>query len=155
VEQGSTVTVAAYRGRHSGRIGPRLLAWWQRCDWSHLLIVWAINGDKALVSEATLWHGVHTSWRYWSPIAHDCWDVPADSEQVWTWWEDREGWRYDLLGLAGFVFRRIKGSLRAMWCSEAVMESLGYPDGWRFDVAVSVSVMRKHGAPRTFPVQHD
>ena len=155
MQQGSTITVAAYRGRHSGRLTSRALAWWQRCDWSHLMIVWEIDGDKALISEATLWHGVRTTWRYWSPSMHDCWDMPADRAAVWAWWQEREGWRYDLWGLAGFIFRRIKGAWNAAWCSEAVMDSQRYPDGWRYDVGTAVSVIRRHGVPVTHYSQHD
>lgn len=60
------------------------------------------------------------------------WDQAALEEAARAWFSDNEGAPYDVLGLAGFVWRRITGLRRARFCSEAVMEALGFAEAWRF-----------------------
>ena len=153
------VTLAFYRGRHSGRIGPWLLAWWQRCDWSHVAVLWQIDAERgmALVSEATLAHGVQTHWRPWAPWMWDLWELAGISDEpVRLWWRQQEGSAYDWRGLLGFIIRRIKGRSRAYWCSEAVAASIGLHDAWRYDVALMASVAKHIGKPvERRHAQHD
>lgn len=141
----TTITIACYRGRHYGAWPSRLLAWWMRSPYSHCAIVWLIEGDRALVSEATLKHGTVTHWRDWKPWQWDCWYVPADQTAVRSWWAAHEGDPYDWVGLLGFMWRRIKGISTAQWCSEACMASVGVPDPWRWDVAHAAALARWRG----------
>ena len=71
---------------------------------------------------------IRPDWNHWDMI-----EVDADRHQVAQWFEAREGQRYDLLGLAGFVFRRFADDSKKYFCSEAVAAALGIPEPWRFD----------------------
>lgn len=59
-------------------------------------------------------------------------DEAALEEAARAWFEQNKGSPYDVLGLAGFVWRRIKGERHSRFCSEAVMEALGFSEAWRF-----------------------
>ena len=142
------LTIGLYRGRHARNPFGRLLAWWQRSDYSHCAIVWQRNGPVSWVSEATLLGGVRTHWREWEPELWELHDIEADREAVNRWWLEREGRRYDAVGLLGFIFRRIKGARGADWCSEAVTESLGFGDPWRWDVALLRVYLVMHGGDK-------
>lgn len=146
------VTIALYRGRQSKRWASRLLAWWQRCDYSHVAIAW--QWDQPLyapptamhVSDATLTHGgVRSRWVRWEPKLWELWEIDGDRGVAERWVREHEGARYDWIGLAGFLWRRVKGGSRAWWCSEMVMAILGMPDPWRWDVAHVACYLRRHG----------
>ena len=139
-----SITIGLYRGRHSRRWSSRVLAWWQRCDYSHCAVVWHVIGDTALVSESTAIGGVQTGWRDWEPELWERWVLDVDSTPVQSWWQAHAGQRYDVRALLGFVFRRIKGGARMWLCSEGVMGSIGMPDPWRWDVALVSCYLRRH-----------
>lgn len=61
----------------------------------------------------------------------------------WLVKHDSEG--YDVLGLVGFVFRRIKGWTKRWFCSEAAADMMGLSDPWRYDLALLESVCAKIG----------
>lgn len=150
------IRIALYRGRHSGRLGPRLLAWWMACDWSHALILWQLgqpdsDGDlRAQVSEATASAGIRTWWRDWVPGLWDVYELDGDVTRCWTWWMQHEGGQYSWRAIAGFVLRRITDHSTAAVCSEAVVESATpLPDAWRWDVAMLACYLRAHGRPVT------
>lgn len=141
-----TVAIGFYRGRHSGNPFSRLLAWWQRSDYSHCAVVWQVHEARAYVSEATIFGGVQTHWRKWDAAMWDVAEVnSADRDAVSAWWVRHSGSRYDWMGLLGFIVRRIKGVSAAFWCSEAVHASLGWPDAWRVDVADLAVTLRVIG----------
>lgn len=144
-----SVTIGLYRGRHARNPFGRLIAWWQRSDFSHCAVVWQRDQDAtpgvAYVSEATLLGGVRSHWRKWEPGLWELHEVEADRAAVSRWWTERQGRRYDAVGLLGFIFRRIKGARGAYWCSEAVAESLNLGDPWRWDVALLRVYLLLHG----------
>jgi len=139
------VTIGFYRGRHVGKFWPWLLAWWMRSEYNHCAIVWEVHEGTAVVSEARFWTGVRTGPREWRQGDWDCWVIDVDADRVRAWWDQHAGQKYDLAGIFGFIFRRIKGGLRAWWCSEAVMASIGMPDPWRWDVGLVHAYVRAHG----------
>lgn len=61
------------------------------------------------------------------------------------WYAQNKGAGYDLLGLAGFVIRRIKGWMKKKFCSECGAEIIGLPDPWRYDLALLESVCARFG----------
>lgn len=82
-------------------------------------------------------------------------EMPADKWRIYElsgsdllvadWLVAHRGQGYDVLGLLGFVFRRIKGWAKRWFCSEAAADMLGLPDPWRYDLALLESVCRRFG----------
>jgi len=159
------VTAAFYRGKE--RASSRFLAWWARSDYSHCELILSRRGDLfECASSSMMDGGVRVKWIKLNPAHWELLDVPADPDKVraWAtaweideraaalgmvraWFDEHEGERYDLPGLLGFVVRRIKGWLRAWWCSEACTDALGWVDSWRFDVASFLALARTLGRP--------
>ena len=57
----------------------------------------------------------------------------ADAEKAVAWFVTHMGQKYDVIGLVGFVARRVEDDRSKYFCSEAVSAALGFADGWRFD----------------------
>lgn len=140
-----SITVALYRGRQSERICSRLLAWWQRCDYSHCAIVREWSAEGLLLTDATLRHGVSTRWVPMQPWLWELWVLDGDEAAALARADVHVGEVYDWLGLLGFIWRRIKGMTAAQWCSELVMgAAVQMPDPWRWDVAHVACYLRRH-----------
>lgn len=119
----------------------RFLAWWQRADVSHCESVLQVVVDQYRCGSSSLLDGgVRTKEMPLPPEKWRIYEVPADARQALQWFADHAGEGYDIAGLLGFVFRRIKGWLKAWWCSEAVAASMGIRDPWRYDVATLESL---------------
>lgn len=131
--------VAFFRGRHPGFKGWFGVAvkWWTRGPFSHVELVADAAGDHALCwSSAFLDGGVR-------PVVVDLttsdWTVievattPEQEAAALQWFASHRGQRYDVLGLFGFVLRRIDGDKNKWFCSEAVAAALGYGQPWRLD----------------------
>lgn len=132
--------LVAFRFNDS-RLLSRVLAWWQRHDAAHCEVVLAVQGDVHLcASSSWLDGGVRCKSIWLDPAKWRLYDVPRSEAMARAWFDLHAGERYDLLGLAGFVFRRIKGVLRAWWCSEACAAMAGVADPWRYDVATFESL---------------
>lgn len=128
------LTIAFYRGRRHAKSW--FIAWWQRSDFSHCEVVLRRVGDVYECAGAKLFEGVRVTTLELSNDDWEAWEIPADPVVAHAWLERHEGDLYDLLGLLGFVFRRIKGLLGAWWCSEACAGMANIPDPWRWDVAL-------------------
>lgn len=138
------LVVAFFRGRKYARSWP--LAWWQRSEFSHCEIVLRQVGDVYEMASST-WRdgGVRIKVE---PINVDDWEafaVPADHDAAVFWLAQHVGDRYGLLGLLGFLIRRIKGPREQWWCSKACAAMLGFEDAWRYDVATLRDVCRRIG----------
>lgn len=138
-----TVTVAFYRGRRYWRSW--FLAWWQRSEFSHCEIVLRQIGDVYELASSTLKDGGVRVTRH--PLGEDweAYEVPADHDRAVFWLTQHLGDKYGLLGLLGFLIRRVKGPKRQWWCSKAVAAMLDFPDPWRYDVATLRDVCRRIG----------
>lgn len=146
----STAYFALYKGKQ--RLSSRFLAWWQRSDYSHCERVLSLIGNRAYCgSSSFLDGGVRRKWIDLNPQHWEVWAIDARPGGAGEWFIDHDGERYDLPGLLGFVFRRVKGFLRAWWCSEAVTASDGWVDPWRFDVATLAAVLKTFGRPVPLP----
>jgi hypothetical protein len=163
------VTAAFYRGKE--RASSRFLAWWARSDFSHCELLLSRRGEWfECASSSMMDGGVRVKWIKLNPDHWELFDVPAnpDAVRAWAqaagelqhaepqalalamvreWFAEHDREPYDLPGLLGFVVRRIKGWLRAWWCSEACTAALGWVDSWRFDVAGFLAVARTIGRP--------
>lgn len=138
------VTVAFFKGRRYWH--GWFLAWWQRSDFSHCEIVLRRVGDVYEMASSTLADGGVRAKR--QQINLDDWEaycVPADHDAAVFWLSAHRGERYGLLGLAGFMFRRVKGFRNQWWCSKAVAAMLGFQDPWRYDPATLRDVCRRIG----------
>lgn len=123
----------------------RLVCWWTRHDAAHCEVAWAWDGERhECVSSSWLDGGVRGKSIDMPPSKWRIYEVDAKHDPR-EWLKKRKGWLYDWLGLFGFVWRRIKGFMRRMFCSEACMDILGVPDPWRFDPAAAEAVVAAHG----------
>lgn len=127
------------------RLISRLLAWHQRTDVSHCEVVMASVGDAHRCAGASWMDGgvrikvidlAPTKWRLY---------LVPDGVDPHKWALRFQGAGYDWIGLLGFVNRRIKGSHRAWFCSEACADMMGLQDPWRYDVATLESVCASVG----------
>ncbi|BEP93223.1 hypothetical protein GmRootA79_16070 [Acidovorax sp. A79] len=125
--------VAFYKGR--ARLFNRVTAWWLRGPYSHCELVLGTdaNGLAICASASFMDGGVRVKHMPLDPGHWDLIEVAGNVDDAWLWLQLHHGQPYDLLGLAGFIARRL-GHDKARWlCSEAVAAMLGMPDAWRFD----------------------
>lgn len=145
------VVVAFYKGREFGPLSSRLVAWNQRSIYSHSEILLGRRPNTLFYecASSTLRDGgVRIVVQPLDPQQWDCWMLPHISPDfVRAWFDLHDSDTYDLSGLLGFFWRRVKGSKSASWCSEACAEALGVGDAWRYDVATLVSLVRVMGEP--------
>ncbi len=119
----------------------RFICWWQDSDASHCeCVIRRVADNFECVSASWVDGGVR---RKVMPLAAEKWriyEMPGSTKKAAAWADLHEDERYDLLGLLGFVFRRVKGWLKAWFCSEACADILGLREPWRYDVATLESV---------------
>lgn len=122
-----------YRGRH--RAMDRAIQFWTRGNYSHCEIITANNPDGSVTcwSSSIRDGGVREKTMVLNPENWDIVEVDGDLPSILVWFEAHRGWKYDWLGLLGFLFRPITGSKNRLFCSEAVAASLGMFEPWRFD----------------------
>lgn len=124
---------AFYKGRK--RLFNRITAWWLRGAYSHCELVLGTdaNGLAICASSSYMDGGVRVKHMALVAAHWDVIELQGNPDNAWLWLQQHHGQPYDLLGLAGFVARRL-GHSKARWlCSEAVAAMLGMPDAWRFD----------------------
>ena len=122
------VQVAFYKSKT--RLFNRLIAWWTRGPYSHCELI--VGG--CAFSSSIMDGGVRAKRIDFNPAHWDIVDVPwVNAVDAVAWFEANIGKDYDVLGLLGFIIRRVEGARNRFFCSEAVAESLGMGEGWRFD----------------------
>ena len=122
------VKVAFYKGKT--RFFNKAVAWWTRGPYSHCELI--VSGHS--YSSSFLDGGVRVKDIVYDPDHWDIVDVPwANAEKAVEWFQDHMGQGYDVVGLVGFVARRVEDDRNKYFCSEAVAASLGLADAWRFD----------------------
>lgn len=125
--------VAFYKGRK--RLFNRLTSWWLRGAYSHCELILGTdrNGLAVCASSSFMDDGVRVKHMELNPEHWDVIEVSGRPDDAWLWLQQHCGEGYDLLGLVGFMARRV-GHHKTRWlCSEAVAAMLGMPDAWRFD----------------------
>lgn len=117
-----------------------LTSWWTAGPFSHCELVFAdadpATGKSLCWSSSFLDGGVrckaiNLSTPDWVVI--DIEVTPEQCTRAFQWFTDHQGAAYDVLGLIGFLWRPFGGDVNKWFCSEAVAESLGIRDSWRFD----------------------
>lgn len=129
-----TVRIAFYKGRR--RLFNRLTAWWTRGPYSHCeLIAGCDEQGRALCWSSSFMDGgvrlkairlVRGHWDVLEIEAPDC-----VMEGALDWFESKQGSRYDVPGLFGFIWRATGDSRSRWFCSEAVAEALKFKEAWR------------------------
>lgn len=136
--------LAFYRGRH--RLFDILVQWWQRCPYSHCeLVLRVVDGQAECASASFMDGGVRVKRIELDAERWDVVEIDGNPLAAALWLEDHRGEPYDLLGLLGFVWRPLKGRGRKWFCSEAVAAMLGFPEPWRFDVAMLKTIFSRKG----------
>lgn len=112
------------------------IAWWMRGKYSHVEAILEESADGTYtIASSVPGTGVRVAPGQKLPAAD--WDIvegPGDTAAARAWFEARVGAPYDYIGLLGFVVRPATGDSRGKWwCSEACLESIGFPEAWRFD----------------------
>lgn len=145
---------AFYKGRK--RLFNRITAWWLRGAYSHCELVLGTdaNGLAICASSSYMDGGVRVKHMALVPAHWDVIELQGNPDNAWLWLQQHHGQPYDLLGLAGFVARRL-GHSKARWlCSEAVAAMLGMPDAWRFDpCSLWAALTRQPPGDTTTPTQ--
>lgn len=134
------VKVAFYKGRSTAwnNFWADLIRWWTDGPYSHVEVITKTDDKGQVYSYSAVLKGdaVRGEWR--SDMDATGWDfveLDIDPSYVEAWFDDKikRGCKYDLLGLLGFVFRRNQYSKDKYFCSEAVADSIGLEEGWRYD----------------------
>lgn len=136
--------VALYKGTRPGLSGlfNILTRWWLGGPYSHCELVFS---DGWSASSSFLDGGVRFKRIEYDPARWDFIELESqfDEEEARTWFVVHQGMKYDLLGLVGFMIRPIKGHSNRVVCSEAVMEALGFSQGYRFDPCNMAVTLRR------------
>lgn len=136
-----TFRAAFYRGTHSGVPGiyNRAVRLWTVSDYSHVEIVFS---DGVCASSSFMDGGVRFKTVVFDPALWDFVDLPPTLEPVAReWFTKHSGAAYDLWGNLHFLLGPVQGGKDNWFCSEAVAESLGLADSWRYDPATLFSVL--------------
>ena len=143
------IHAAFYKSNTS--IVDRVIKWWTRGPYSHCELVVGFT-DQNL---AKCWSSSHQDGgvRYKEILLDSTrWDIfqlevsSDDVSNAITWFEQRRGKKYDLLGILGFVWRPTVNSKNRWFCSEALASSLNIVESWRFDPNSLLAVLKKLGA---------
>lgn len=135
--------LAFYRGRRSWR--DRLVAWWTGGPFSHVeLVVTESEGSFLCYSASPIDGGVRYRWmrlpaRDWVIVDLDHRFCPV---RAISWFSERMGAQYDLVGVLGRAFGFVPGRHDRYFCSEAVASALGFSEAWRYCPNTLYSVVR-------------
>jgi hypothetical protein len=135
------VKIALYKGTRPGlaalfSIGTRL---WTRGDYSHCELVF---DDGVSYSSSFVDHGVRGKLIVFNPEHWDFVDLGADCPVARSWFTERLGQQYDLLGLLGFLWGPTRDCTDKWFCSEAVASALGISEGWRINPNALATIFR-------------
>lgn len=147
-----TLHAAFYKGRLAGPRGAfnAVTCWWLRGPYSHCEWVFSdgLCGSSSLVDG-----GVRLKHIELDPAKWDVWSVDVDEALARSWFAAHLGQPYDVLGVAGHAARVLGHDKRRWYCAEAMAESAGYVDPWRFDPCSLASVLLERcvGLPPHLP----
>jgi hypothetical protein len=128
-----TFRACFYKGTHPGLPGlyNRAVRWWDNSDYSHMEIQFS---DGLSASSSFMDGGVrfkqinYSTGENWDFIPLPAWMEPFARQ----YFEDRVGWKYDVLGNVHFVFSPIRGDRKKLSCSEGGIEACSIPVGQGF-----------------------
>lgn len=128
-----TLQVAFYKGRT--RLYDRITQWWLKGRYSHVELILGTDhkGLSICASSSAMDGGVRIKHMQINPDRWDVITVQGDVYDAWHWMALHADEGYDWLGFFGFIARALGHDPKRWFCSEAVAEMLGIPEGWRFD----------------------
>lgn len=124
------------------------------------LVTLVRGGDSAHCEVSHLWRGdfhTCTSASFMDggvrqkqiPLTADKWRIYeldfVNDKSVVAWFEKHHGKKYDLIGLLGFLWRRVEGSVRRFFCSEVAADIIGLPHPHLYDLRALESVCARFG----------
>lgn len=128
--------IASYKSIRPGlsSIFSRLVRWWTSSEYSHTELIFS---DGVSGSSSFLDKGVRLKSIVYDPLHWDIIELSSDFNELEArWWFERNlSKKYDLMGLLGFVWKRGTQDKNKWYCNEAIGESLGISDPWRYDPA--------------------
>jgi hypothetical protein len=134
--------LASFKGTRPGIAGLFSIAcrYWLGGPYTHTELVfsdgWA--GTSRAVEGGVVLHKIDYPADEWDLI-----EIDGDESYSRKWFEDHAGSKFDLVGLLGFVWRRKDGQQTRWFCSEAVADSLRFPEPFRFDPCTLPNVFRR------------
>lgn len=130
--------VAFYKGKT--RLFNKLVRWWTRGPYSHVEIVFSdgLSYSSSYIDGGVRSKRIRFDERLWDFVQLD---DQLDESTIRMRAEKMIGSGFDVMGLFGFIMRRVSHSKNRLFCSEFVMRCLGYSDPWRFDPNTAYSVI--------------
>ncbi|HXP50995.1 MAG TPA: hypothetical protein VN922_13640 [Bacteroidia bacterium] len=125
---------AFYKAHNS--VFDALIRWWENGTYSHVeaILEEFDDGVTFTIASSKPGIGIRTTTQILPASDWDIIEAPGDVESVTKWFKDRDGAKYDYLGILGMIIRPVEAETdRRYFCSEAVGESLGISEAWRFD----------------------
>ncbi len=136
-----TFQAAFYKGTHPGMAGVynRAVRLWTSSRYSHVELCFS---DGFCASSSFVDGGVRFKTIDLNPDLWDLVPLPADLEaHARQWFLDHNGAAYDLFGNVHFLVAPVSGGSGNWFCSEAIAESLGIAESWRYDPATLYSCL--------------
>ena len=128
-----TFRAAFYKGTRPGLPGVynRGVRGWTHSKYSHVELVFSdgVSWSSSFEDGGVRPKNIAYSSGDWDFIELPAWMEPAARH----WFEERNEWKYDLLGNVHFVLFFIRGERHKVTCSAAAAGALGFVDGYRFD----------------------
>lgn len=133
--------VAFYKGKKE--IFNHLVGWWTRGPYSHVELVMP---DGKSFSSSYRDGGVRGKYIQFDDNHWHCLELDESLDQkiIMARINELMGMKYDIRGIFGFVIRSLPDNRNKMFCSEFLMNVLGYDDAWRFDPNTAFSVLLKN-----------
>ena len=120
--------IAFYKARD--HVFNAAVSWWTRGPYSHCELI--VDGKS--YSSSFRDGGVRVKEIEYDPEHWDIVDAPwVDEAAAVAWFQANMGKGYDVLGLVGFVVRRVEDDRNRYFCSEAVAKACGFDETWRLD----------------------
>jgi hypothetical protein len=125
--------IAMYKGPPTHflhKVGHAVINFWTGSDYSHCELVFGqpnMHGSSLCASSSARDGGVRFKWINLKDGKWDVYDLPGfDEKTAKAWFYDRQGLKYDYLGLLWFVLPIRKFNNPRRWfCSEAIGAALG------------------------------
>jgi len=128
------------------RIFARLVCWVRGGDSAHCEVSDKWTGlSHSCVSASFVDKGVRRKQLWLAPEKWRIYELELSPEVVADWYRKNAGKGYDILGLLGFLFRRVTGESNKYFCSEAGAAMLGYSNAWAYDLVLLESVCAREG----------
>ena len=131
---------AFYKSTRQGIAGiyNRLVRWWDNGKYSHVEIIFS---DGLSGSSSFMDGGVRLKKIEYDPEKWDFVELDINELKARTWFENHQGCKYDIIGNLRFLIDFLPDNNDKFFCSEAIAESFGYSDSWRYSPNILFSIV--------------